>query len=163
MRYLAYTDGSYIDDPEFGPHYGWASIVYPENNPDAAVQFTGSNNDARYVKHRNVAGEIFAVMELCKYCCDILKLSRDDELVIYYDYEGVHNWCKKSTEENYWKARKPLTIAYRNYMNSTPKTRFKITFIHVKSHAGDVGNDIVDRLARQAIYDKFNTLRRMNV
>ena len=158
MRYIAYTDGSYLNDPKYGPHYGWAAIVYPENNFDNIDQLTGSGNDASYIQHHNVAGEIMAVMALCRHCMDVLHLGRDDVLEINHDYEGVANWCKRADEAGFWKAKKPLTMAYRQFMNSGPKTMFKVEFRHTKGHSGNVGNDIVDRLAKQAIYDKFNKM-----
>ncbi len=158
MKYIAYTDGSYLDDPTYGPHYGWAAIVFPEGDVSNVAQLVGSGNDINYINHRNVAGEIFAVMALCRHCMDVLHLSSEDELVINHDYEGVANWCKRADEEGFWKAKKPLTIAYRQFMNSGPKTMFKVTFVHTKGHSGDAGNDIVDRLARGAIYEKFKKI-----
>ena len=66
-------------------------------------------------------------------------------VTIYQDYESV---AKRATGE--WKAKKPGTIAYREFCAAAAKyIRFR--FVKVKGHSGDKYNDLADRLAKDAL------------
>lgn len=148
MRYIAYTDGSYKETP-FGPVYSSAAIVGVEGSQNV-TQLTKVSAD-EYIKHHNIAGEVMAVMMVCEHCMNVLKLKQTDTLVLHYDYKGIENWCLRATDANYWKAKNPLSQAYRDYINSIVRPTFKIEFVHTPGHTGILGNETVDVLARKAI------------
>lgn len=143
MRYVAYTDGSYKELPGLGAVYASAAILAPEGTNEWKV-FSKVCQD-EYLAHRNVAGEIFAVLMVCEH---LLK-SEDckcDHLTIHYDYEGVEKWITGD-----WSANKKLTRLYKDYMHRYALQKFDIDFVWVKGHNGDEGNEIVDSMCRDAI------------
>lgn len=149
MRFEAYTDGSY---KELGKVklYASAAIIAKEGTSEwTSIVQCGS--DPEYLSLRNVAGELFAVMQVCEYALNTLKLTPDDTLRINYDYVGIANWLKKPGEKDFWRCKKEVTQAYREYIYKYVKPRFKLELVHVEGHSGNKGNDIVDKLAKQAI------------
>lgn len=156
MNYIAYTDGSYKNAGDLGQFYSGAAIVAQEGTSDW-VTMTKVGSDS-LVSMRNVAGEIAAVILVCEHCLNTLKLTQDDTLYIYYDYEGIANWCKPYGEPGFWKAKNETTASYREYILHKVKPRFKVVFNHIKSHSGDVGNSYVDSLAKKAIAQRISEL-----
>lgn len=149
MRYEAYTDGSYKESGDI-KLYASAAIIAKEGTSDwTSIVQCGS--DPAYLKLRNVAGELFAVIQVCEYALNTLKLTKDDVLRINYDYVGIANWLRKPTDKDYWRCKNDVTIAYRNYIYKYVKPQFKLELVHVEGHSGNKGNDIVDRLAKDAI------------
>lgn len=149
MQYEAYVDGSYksVGDAEF---YASAAIVAPLGSNDW-TSIVKVANDPDLIKHRNVAGEVMAVLAVCEHCLGTLKLTTDDCLVINYDYAGIYNWTKKRGEVDFWNAKTPLSMAYRDYISTVIRPRFKVEFKHTRGHSGIRGNEIVDELAKEAI------------
>lgn len=160
MQYNIFTDGSYKKFDDLGEFYGSATIVLPEWDYDKMVTMTKAGNEPEYIALHNVAGEILAVMMAMEHCLNVLKVNQDDELHIYHDYVGISNWVKSKGEQDYWKAKKPITQAYANYMNTRIKTTTKVVFHHVPGHSGHPGNDLVDQLAKQAIDYYVENLRK---
>lgn len=150
MRYEAYTDGSYKKVNGVGEYFASAAIIAAEGTSDW-TSIVKVSNDSEMISMRNVAGEIMAVMAVCEHCINTLQLKQGDVLRINYDYVGIENWCKKPGEKDYWRAKNAITSAYRDYILTVVKPRFKIEFNHVSGHSGNRGNDIVDNLAREAI------------
>jgi ribonuclease HI len=158
MLYNIYTDGSYIDKTEFGPFYSSAATITKEGEAKPLAALTKVGNDD-LLPMRNVAGEIIAVMLAMEHCLNVLNLKQDDEVVLHYDYVGIYNWCKKKGEKDYWRCKTPVTQAYRDYMNTIVRPRFKVTFVHTPGHKGIVGNELVDKMARTAINNHLENLR----
>ena len=141
MKYVAYTDGSYQELEGIGAVYAAAAILAPEGTSDWKT-FAKVCND-KYVTHRNVAGEIFAVLMVCEH---LLKIEDCESLTIYYDYEGVEKWATGA-----WRANKELPKLYQKYMTLNVKPNIPVTFVHVKGHSGNRGNEIVDSMCHDAI------------
>lgn len=124
------TDGSYSE--EFA-RYGYGLILITRDNKDI---FYASGNDKRFVGSRNVAGEVFGVIEGLEICHD----NDFTKVYIFYDYEGLENWYNKT-----WKSKAAIS---RYYMEMLKKyENMDLKFIKVKSHSGHYYNDQADKLA----------------
>ena len=66
-------------------------------------------------------------------------------IIIYHDYQGIASWCNGD-----WKANKAGTIAYRDFYQKA-KQKINIEFRKVKGHSNDKYNDMVDKLAKEAL------------
>lgn len=156
MKYIAYVDGSY---KELNGHkyYASAAIIAPEGSTSWS-QMTKVSCDADLISMRNVAGEIMAVMLVMEHCLNSLNLRQSDEVVLNYDYAGIENWCKPMGALGYWRCKNPVTQSYRNYMTTVVGPRFKVRFNHTPGHTGIEGNEIVDRLAKKVLEDKFREI-----
>lgn len=149
MEYVAFTDGSYKEVGNI-KLYASAAIVAKAGTTDwTSIVQCGS--DPEYLSLRNVAGELFAVMQVCEYALNTLKLTPNDTLYLYYDYVGIANWLKKPGDPDFWRTKKEATKTYREYIYRYVKPRFKLELIHVEGHTGNVGNEFVDKLAKDAI------------
>lgn len=157
MQYDIYTDGSYRELRGYGAYYAGAAVIKETNSDNVVVTLTKVGND-ELLPMRNVAGEILAVMMAMEHCLNVLKLTQDDEVRIFYDYQGIENWTKRKGEPNYWRSKNPLTQGYRDYINTIVRPVFKVTFHHVPAHSGIAGNELVDRLAKEAIIKHVNIL-----
>lgn len=128
----AYVDGSFKNGI-----YGYGCVI---TNPDGKRHgLRGSDNKPELAEMRNVAGEILGAMAAVKYALE----HRFPSLTIYYDYIGIEKWAKDE-----WKANKPATQAYKEYMNNCS---IPLTFIKVKGHSGNKGNELADQLAKKAV------------
>lgn len=128
----AYVDGSYNN---FTKTYGYGGIV----NDGKIHTLQGRGNDVEMASMRNVAGEIAGAMAAIQYAID----HQFKEIKIYYDYTGIEAWA---TGE--WQANKEGTIRYREFCQKCP---VKLQFVKVKGHSGVEGNEIADKLAKQAV------------
>lgn len=130
----AYVDGSFSNSlQEIG--YG-AVILY-----NGEIVHTISGKSKKYIDMRNVAGELFATGMAAKWALD----NGYKEITIHHDYTGISAWAKGE-----WKTKQEGTINYKNYIESL-KEQIEIKFIKVKSHSGDLYNDMADELAKKAI------------
>ena len=150
MLAVAYTDGSYKEVPGFGGVYSGACVLCTDQS-DSRVLLTKADNKEEYLQLRNVAGEISAVMMACEHCLSTLHMKQGDILLIKHDYVGLDFWCRPKGSEGYWRAKTPMTIMYRDYMNTRVKTTFTVKFEHVTGHSGHPVNDLVDNAAKTAI------------
>lgn len=153
MIAVAYTDGSYKDVEGIGGIYSGACLLQSDQS-DGHTLLSKADNQEEYLPLRNIAGEISAVMMACEHCMNVLHMKHGDVLLIKHDYVGLDYWCRPKGSENYWRAKTPLTIMYRDYMNTRVKTTFEVRFEHVEGHSGNVVNDAVDQAAKKAI-DEF--------
>lgn len=131
----AYVDGSYnIRDKRFS--YG--AVIF---HGDEEYTLSEAFSDAELAAMRNVAGEIKGSEAVMRFCVE----KGIKSVAIYHDYEGIARWCLGD-----WKANKDGTRAYADYYNSI-KDVLKVVFVKVKGHSGDKYNDMVDRLAKDAL------------
>ena len=132
----AYVDGSYEHCIR---EYGSGVVILK----DGEVQKTYSEkgNEQSLVTIRNVAGEIEAAKLAMSYCLD----NNIENLVLYFDYEGIEKWCT-----GVWKTNKTGTIDYKKYYDSI-KDKLNVKFVKVKAHSGDKYNEEADKLAKKAI------------
>lgn len=74
--------------------------------------------------------------------------ARDESLrslTIFYDYMGIECWASGD-----WKANKDGTIKYRAFMQEM-QAEMDIRFRKVTAHTGVRFNELVDRLAKEAV------------
>ncbi|WP_240739152.1 RNase H family protein [Marinitoga lauensis] len=101
----------------------------------------------KFLKHRNVTGEVFAALLAFKYA----EKENLNCIEINYDYQGIEKWAL-----GLWKTNTELTKYYKSQYDYYSKV-FQIRFNKIKSHSGDKFNDIADELAKKAVYeDDYN-------
>ena len=140
-RVICYVDGSF--DKRTGRFSYGVVVLKDEGNGNVAetAQFNKAFDEPDMAEMRNVSGEIYGSMAAMKWCLD----NGVDDVVIYYDYEGIAKWALRE-----WKANKKGTQAYVAYYDSI-KDKLSVEFRKVKGHSGDKYNDMVDALAKSAL------------
>lgn len=133
----AFVDGSFNPETKV---YGCGGFLIDQHGKKHIIQESG--DDPKMAKMRNVAGELLGAKTIAKLARDLGMKS----LKIFYDYEGVEHWVS-----GLWRAKKTETIKYRDYMRLIIKMGVKITFEHVRGHAGILENEEADRLAKEAV------------
>ncbi len=134
---IAYTDGSY-EEKISAYSYG-ALIVTPDG---IEKELCGAGNDPDLVSTRNVAGEVLGVIETLKWTY----YNGYKKLLIYHDYEGLKKWVSGE-----WGAKSPVSVFYLGAIEKYLKI-VDCSFVKVKGHSNDKYNDIVDRLAKDALF-----------
>ncbi|MBQ0104615.1 MAG: hypothetical protein KBT47_01090 [Armatimonadetes bacterium] len=132
----AWVDGSYREKGKT-KIAGWAFVVVDNDEPE--FEDFGNDIPAEYMEHRNVAGEIFAVMNLLQFCME----NEETEVTIHYDYEGLEKWAVGE-----WKTNKELTKQYKNFVRGCG---MDITWKKVAGHSGEKWNEYADSLAKNAL------------
>jgi ribonuclease HI len=127
----------YVDGSFYNNKIGYAAVIL--EGAKVIHTLKGSLKDKEALKTRQVAGELQAVLDAVSWC----ETNSVSEANIYYDYTGIENWAR-----NLWKANHPITIRYRSTIQAS---KIKIHWHKVKSHSGNPYNDMVDKLAREAI------------
>ena len=139
----AYIDGSF--DRVSGV-YG-SGVVIVDGNEKYEYKHAGNRED--YAQLHNVAGELEAAKFVMWYAVD----KKIKEITLFYDYQGIEAWAVGD-----WKANLPYTQDYVKFYNKV-KTAVKVNFVKVKAHTGIELNEVVDKLAKEAIgqFKKENT------
>ena len=112
------------------------------------VNVDGSTVERKVAKEygagtRNITGELNATYGAIAYALQ----NNLPEITIYHDYLGIAEWANLN-----WKANKPETKQYANYVNRVRNEKgLIINFIHVKGHSGNMFNEVADKLAGEAI------------
>lgn len=131
----AFIDGSFNQKTNT---YGYGGFLVSKGNK---YILKGSDDDKEMASMRNVAGEIMGATASIKKALDL----GIDNLVIYYDYEGIKSWA-----EGIWKTNKIYTKEYAKFIESV-RDKIDVKFVHVKAHAGIEGNEEADFLAKQSV------------
>lgn len=130
----AYVDGSFNKDDR---SYSFGAVLLFDLS---IKKFSKRFKEDEYSSHRNVSGEIRGAEFAFSYAID----EGFDNLVLYYDYQGIEKWAKKE-----WKANTELTKNYRDYYDRASK-EINIYFEKVLAHSGDEYNEMADMLAKGA-------------
>lgn len=92
--------------------------------------------------HRNVSGEILAVM----YSIYSSYKMGYKNLLVFHDYEGVSKWASGE-----WRAKTELTAFYMEFLKNFKGKGFQVYFCKVKAHHEDVLNNYVDKLSKKTL------------
>ena len=146
-----YVDGSYKQS--VNPNVaGWAFAAFDENDILLRTAHSVVENPAS----RQIDGELEATLEALKW----VKANKETyfpnggKVEVFHDYEGIGKWAR-----NEWKTNTDLTKGYKESVNAlmlsllTDDKKVETTFSWVKGHSKNAGNDLVDRLAGQAIVE----------
>jgi len=133
-----YTDGSCLNNPGNG---GWAAII---NINDEVKKISGSVKDTTNNKMELMA-PIKALQEIKEK--QPIEIYTDSQYVRLGITDWVHKWIKNNwqTSKKEPVKNKELWIQLYELTNS-----FDIKWIWVKAHAGNLLNEEVDLLAKQA-------------
>ena len=133
-----YTDGSCLNNPGNG---GWAAII---NINDDVKKISGSVKDTTNNKMELMA-PIKALQEIKEK--QPIEIYTDSQYVKLGITDWVHKWMKNNwqTSKKEPVKNKELWIQLYELSNS-----FDIKWIWVKAHAGNLLNEEVDLLAKQA-------------
>ena len=133
-----YTDGSCLNNPGNG---GWAAII---NINDDVKKISGSVKDTTNNKMELMA-PIKALQEIKEK--QPIEIYTDSQYVKMGITDWVHKWMKNNwqTSKKEPVKNKELWIQLYELTNS-----FDIKWIWVKAHAGNLLNEEVDLLAKQA-------------
>ncbi|MBO1083368.1 hypothetical protein FQT00_07665 [Enterococcus faecalis] len=134
-----YVDGSYSDTP---PIYGsgWVAV----NNDEIIKKKSFSGKDKRYIKSRQVPGEVFACIDAINWAID----EKYEGVMISYDYEGIEKWATKE-----WIARSEVAIDYFTLFEQV-SAEIKVVFRKVKAHSGVNYNEVADKLAKSSLLQR---------
>jgi viroplasmin and RNaseH domain-containing protein len=131
-----WVDGSCFPQADGSLRLGWGLLV--KKNGIEIHRDKGNDIPQEAVDHRNVAGEILAILKAIQWC-----QSRGiKEMTIYYDYQGLESWATGA-----WRAKLPFTQTYAQTVKESGAT---IHWIKVRAHSGIPENEIVDQLAKEA-------------
>lgn len=132
---FAYVDGSYSPKSE---EYSFGAVIVLNGNE---TRFKHKYEKDEYSTYRNVAGEIKGAGFIINYAIN----QGIKNLDLYYDYEGIHSWYV-----GLWRANTDISKKYSEFARKASK-KIKINFIKVKSHSNVYYNEIVDKLAKEAL------------
>lgn len=127
----------YVDGSFDGKRYGWGFAVFQAG--ELIFSANGAGENPSYVSHRNIAGEVFAAAYAARWARE----QGFSSVVIYHDYQGISEWA-----EGRWKTNNLMTQKYAAFMKDY---RDMVRFQKVTGHSGVEGNELADKLARQAI------------
>ena len=150
----AYIDGSF---DRVSGIYG-SGVVIVDGDEKYEYKHAGNREDGDEkigeminikVDDEDVAGELEAAKFVMWYAVD----KKIKEITLFYDYQGIEAWAVGD-----WKANLPYTQDYVKFYNKV-KSAVKVNFVKVKAHTGIELNEVVDKLAKEAIeqFKKENT------
>lgn len=132
----AFVDGSFNTTTNT---YGYGGFLRYEGKE---ITLQGSGSDDEIASMRNVAGELAGCMAAVSKAIELGLL----EITIYYDYKGIEDWVTGA-----WKKRNnPYTEEYYQFMKDALNL-IDIRFEKVKGHSGVPGNELADKLAKEAV------------
>ena len=135
-----YTDGACSGNP--GPG-GWAFFVVGIGCWSYGSKHT-TNNEM----------ELTAIVKAIEWCVaerfDSVEILSDSAYCINGATQWLNNWV-----HNHWRTSSGSRIKncelWQQYHRLVYKNNINVTFTKVKGHSGDVGNDYVDKKAKEAM------------
>jgi len=133
-HYDIYVDGSYDNSKK---KYSWAFAVY--DGSQVIHTSSGVGQDLEAVAVRNIAGELEATTEAVTWA----ETQDIGSITIHHDYIGISEWATGK-----WKTNNKITQSYASFIR--PNLSW-VRFNKVAGHTGVEGNELVDRLAGEAL------------
>ena len=133
-----YTDGSCLGNPGLG---GWAAIIFLN---DKKIKIKG--------KKRNTTNN---QMELMAPIKALKKIPVGEKVQIYTDSKyvkmGITEWIE-SWKKNNWKTSSKKKVKNKDLWKKLDhlSEKYQIKWLWVKGHSGDITNEEVDQLAKEA-------------
>ena len=143
-----YTDGSCLGNPGIG---GWAFVIV---HPDGLVcRWANSQcNTTNNVMELTAAFKALEYAVQHNYNCDI-NLYTDSNYLKNGMTLWIHSW-----KNNEWKTSNGKHVKndyiWKDIDKMCEKLNGNVNWIHVKAHADDYYNNMVDRLANEAAHNK---------
>lgn len=132
---LAYVDGSYrLEDHS----YSYGVYLYSEGLEE---KYSKRFFDEENAKSRNVSGELKGAIVAMKRGVEL----GYKKMYLHYDYRGIEDWALGN-----WKTNLDLTREYKKTYDEI-KNKMEVEFIKVDAHTGVYYNELVDKLAKEAI------------
>jgi ribonuclease HI len=126
-----YVDGAFMPGCDKA---GWAFVVIEDGKEIAR----GSGFTAFAAESRNIDGECMASYQAMRW------LDHNDKYAtICHDYEGIARWARGE-----WQAKSNIA---RQYVAAVKPLLFRVKFEKVAAHTGVKWNEIVDKLAKDAV------------
>lgn len=135
---IAFTDGSFEESLN---RYSYGAITVSPSGEEQT--FCGSGENPDFLSSRNIAGEVEGVLSAVKWAF----FNGYERLKIYHDYEGLSAWA-----EGRWNAGSAVSRYYIERLNKY-KGVVDITFSKVKGHSNNKYNELVDQLAKDALFN----------
>ena len=133
-----YTDGSCLGNPGLG---GWAAIIFLN---DKKIKIKGKKKNTT-----NNQMELMAPIKALK------KIPVGEKVQIYTDSKyvkmGITEWIK-TWKKNNWKTSSKKKVKNKDLWKELDRLskKYQIKWLWVKGHSGDITNEEVDQLAREA-------------
>ncbi|WP_273854003.1 ribonuclease H family protein [Guptibacillus spartinae] len=135
-----YTDGSFNGRTN---DYSYAFVTVKHESVTHSQSGLGTNKEAA-LSLKSLAGELKAVMEAVRYAA----LNGERNLVIYHDFNGVREIVTREI-----KPRNPFAKQYKTFMDRwIALYGLRLDFTKVKAHNGNEYNELVDHLAKEALF-----------
>lgn len=134
---------AYVDGTFYNKMYGGGYVIFSPDNKIIYQDCGIGSNVPELLSMRNISGEMTAAMRATSWID-----TNVGKGTIIHDYTGLAKWV---TGE--WKPSRTYTQMYADYMRPF-YTLGIIKFEWVKGHTNVLGNEIADRLARQAVVHK---------
>jgi ribonuclease H-related protein len=131
-----WVDGSCFPQVDGSLRLGWGLLV--KKNGIEIHRDKGNDIPQVAVDHRNVAGEILAIIKAIQWC----QSHEIKEITVYYDYQGLESWATGA-----WRTKLPYTQAY---VQAVKESGITIHWVKIRAHSGNPENEIVDQLAKEA-------------
>ncbi|MEO6202401.1 MAG: ribonuclease H family protein [Nitrospirales bacterium] len=135
-----WVDGSCFPQDDGSLRLGWGLLA--KKNGVEIHRDKGNDIPQSAMNHRNVAGEILAILKAIRWC----QSQGITEMTIYFDYQGLESWVTGA-----WRTKLPFTQAYAQ---TVIESGISIQWVKVKAHSGNPENDLVDQLAKEGAQGK---------
>jgi ribonuclease H-related protein len=129
---LIYVDGSYVHRKCKRAGWAWVAVR------DGKVIGQDAGVTAQEALSRNIDGELEAAIQAMEWAHQ-----QGHRAVIHHDYSGISMWATGA-----WKVKAEVS---QGYVDRIRHIKAGIRFQKVAGHSGDKFNDMVDRLAGEAI------------
>ena len=129
---LIYVDGSYIHS--LCKRAGWAWVAVRDGN----IIGQESGVTVKDALSRNIDGELEAAIRAIEWAH-----LQGHKAVIHHDYSGIAMWASGA-----WKVKAEVSM---DYVERIREIKGSVSFKKVAGHSGDKYNDLVDKLAGDAI------------